>query len=682
MRDRTSGWQDGVVDTGAPQYFPAIDGLRAVAVIAVMFFHGGHLSGGFLGVDVFFVISGYLITGLLLREAARGSGIRLGEFWARRARRLLPALSVMLLAVTLWTVVVVSTAERLALRSDSLWGMSFLMNWHEIFASHDYWSSFALQSPLTHLWSLAVEEQFYLVWPIVVVFIVLRSRRPERSVLSACVVGAALSFGAMAILYDPTSTTRVYEGTDTRIGALLVGGLCATAPVRTYVAHLIGSRTRRVLLLTNTSLIVSAAGIGWMLAATHGADASMFSGLLLAFSIATGVVICLITTAGGSEADRSLVAVAAARRCLSLRPLRWVGGLSYGLYLWHWPVFLALSPARTGLADWPLLLLRFGVTTVIAVVSHRLVETPARIGLQRRPAWVTAPAVGLAVAVAALVTVSVTLPRDRVAALNLNIFATSTISEPSTTVAGSLDSPSTTSDAVSPTAIATTTVPAVLRGRIRTVLLLGDSIAMTTAPGIVAAFEAAGLDVVSGSQPGVGLANRTAVSEFDRIAQLVAYSRPELIIVQLSAWDAEFGEAQQYETLTQLHTIGAATGAQMAIMPIPPLRKDQDLADYASLSAAAQRLAAEFASDVMFLDSNVVWGSEYHADLNADHVPERMYDGVHLCASGAALVGAWLVDQIATRFAGVEPAPVATWAGAAWSQIDIYDTPPGACAAV
>jgi peptidoglycan/LPS O-acetylase OafA/YrhL len=684
------------VEDKQAEYFPALDGLRALAVGAVLLFHAGHLRGGFLGVDTFFVISGFLITGLLLREVERDGTVGLGAFWARRARRLLPALALMVSAITLWSLRYGTPSERLSLHGDSLWSLSFLMNWHEVAAAHDYWSSFAMQSPLTHLWSLAVEEQFYLVWPLVALAVVRWARRPQRTMFVVCAVGAAISFVLMAMLYHPSSSTRVYEGTDTRIGALLIGGLCATSVVRAAVARSLAHTNRRVNLATAAVVIACAGGAFAMYGWAHGNDPLLFRGGFLIFAIAIGVVICAISSTATSHRSRAVANVAAV---LSLRPLRAIGRLSYGLYLWHWPIFVVFSPTRTGLSTWPLLAVRLAVTWVVAVVSYRVVEQPIRVSLQRRPQWISAPATAAGIGVAALLAVTVALPGAGATAVNVEGIAAlaGSAGSAATSVRGlhittttahqtaSVPQPAQVASdaAVPPIAAATTTTqPIIKRGTLDTVVYFGDSIAYTTEPGVFAAFDAAGVKVMSAAGPGVGLVKFSNYFDFLNTNKTVLNAHPWLALVQLSVWDAPYGEQTNYASLTLLHQYIVDRHGQMAIMTPPPLRADQVRPGIDTLSAAAQHVAADSPQTVILLDSSTVWGPTFSADLNGDHVPERMYDGVHICPSGAALVGAWMVSALAPYFDDLTPAPVTSWAGGDWTHNPIYSSPPGTCAAV
>ncbi len=223
-----------VESTALPQWqhVPALDGLRALAVVAVLLFHGGYLQGGFLGVDLFFALSGFLITSLLIRDAGSEQGVRLGTFWGRRFRRLLPAVLTMIVIAALWAWLFGSLADLAGVEGDGPWAVFYVANWHFIAQSGGYWESFTEPSMFDHLWSLAIEEQFYLVWPIAVLAIWRWSRRPVRTLAVICAVAIGLSFLAMVLLYDGVEPTRVYMGTDTRAASLLVGALAATEPAR------------------------------------------------------------------------------------------------------------------------------------------------------------------------------------------------------------------------------------------------------------------------------------------------------------------------------------------------------------------------------------------------------------------------------------------------------------------
>ena len=214
-------------------YRPALDGLRALAVGAVVAYHlDGHgLRGGFLGVDTFFVLSGFLITSLLLVELERTRGVALVAFWGRRLRRLLPALLGVVAAVGVYAWLFAPSMERASLRGDSVAGLLYVANWRFVASGQSYFDLFSAPSPLRHLWSLAIEEQFYLVWPLVVLgaaaIVGWRASLARIVVGLIAAIGAVASIVAMARLYDASDPSRAYYGTDARVHTILIGCLLA-----------------------------------------------------------------------------------------------------------------------------------------------------------------------------------------------------------------------------------------------------------------------------------------------------------------------------------------------------------------------------------------------------------------------------------------------------------------------
>ncbi len=477
-----------VHDASALAYLPALDGVRAFAVLAVMAYHAGisSLSGGFLGVDTFFVLSGFLITTLLLREQLLTGSIRLGNFWARRARRLLPALLVVLLFVAGYAALIAPAGTYPTLRTDSLFTLFYTANWHFIFSGANYFNATGPPSPLTHTWSLAVEEQFYLVWPLVVLGLLTAfRRRPVRALrvlLAVSLLGALASAIEMGALWDGTNETRLYYGTDTHAQCLLAGAALA-------VLVILASRARaRRLGLAERAVT---AGAPW-------AATSIRSRRVLAGAGVGGVVVTALlwTNANGDQwwlyhggfllAAGATVAVLAASvldpkgavaRLLALGPLRYLGRISYGMYLWHFPLFLWLDHARTGLTTWPLFGLRVGVTVVVASASFYVVERPIRERryLGDRRALIFGP---LAVASVA----------------GLLFVAIPTV--PSTAQLAASPSPSTPTSASPPGSPAASTV-----------LFVGDSMSETLANGVGGAVgQHFGLNVVNGGDPNCSLA--------------------------------------------------------------------------------------------------------------------------------------------------------------------------------
>ncbi|APR81294.1 acyltransferase family protein [Minicystis rosea] len=363
-------------------HMPALDGLRGAAVLGVMLFHDGRLRGGYLGVDLFFVLSGFLITSLIVAEHAATGSVDLAAFWARRARRLLPALFALLPAVALYAATIADPSELPRIRSDGLATIAYAANWHTILAARSYWDLFRAPSLLAHTWSLAIEEQFYAVWPLSAALVLRRARDGRRTLLAVSVVLAIASAAALAWLFVPGHSERAYQGTDTRGAALLLGAAlsCLWPPARA-----LGDRAVRAL---DVAGVLAAIGLGLAWARLDGEDARLYRGGLTLTEVA---VLALIACARAG--DRSLVA-----RALAARPLVGVGLVSYGVYLWHWPIFVALSPARTGLGAGALTLARFAATFAIAIASYRLLEQPIRTGRLRvgNPFVVVPAAMGLA----------------------------------------------------------------------------------------------------------------------------------------------------------------------------------------------------------------------------------------------------------------------------------------------
>jgi peptidoglycan/LPS O-acetylase OafA/YrhL len=347
------------------RHLPALDGLRAVAVVAVIAYHAelSWAPGGFLGVELFFVVSGFLITSLLLAEVEARGYVDLRDFWMRRARRLLPALFVLL--------AVVSVAGRFlapenvgSTRSGLLSAVTYVTNWHLIFTDVSYFEAIGRPPLLQHLWSLAVEEQYYLLWPLAVAGLVAVGGR--RAVSLACAAGVVASTALMWAIVDPNSPSRVYYGTDTRAAGILLGALFAT----TMVAVERPRPGPRLALAIEAAGVVAFGAVVWLMATTSEFDTSLYRGGFLKFAALTTVVIAATSVPGSMLAW-----------LLSFRGLRWIGVRSYSLYLWHWPVFQVTRPdidvPLDGLA---LLALRLGITVVLADLSYRLVEEPIRRG--------------------------------------------------------------------------------------------------------------------------------------------------------------------------------------------------------------------------------------------------------------------------------------------------------------
>jgi peptidoglycan/LPS O-acetylase OafA/YrhL len=353
---------------------PALDGLRGVAVAGVLLFHSGYLTGGYLGVDLFFVLSGFLITSLLLVESDSTRSVRLGGFWARRARRLLPALACVLLAVAAFSVLHSKPADLAQTRGDALATLGYVANWHAILSSQNYFALFNAPSPLQHTWSLAIEEQFYLVWPLVFVGLLAwwKAKTP-KAVLVVALVGAAVSATLFMILYDPSNVSRSYYGTDTRAAGILLGGALAAALV---IWGPVRARTARRALEVVAFIAIGVLAYAW--AQIDGQAEILYRGGLLV----CGICVVAVIAAAYHPTPGPI------SRVLSWRPLCLLGLISYGVYLWHWPIFIALDPNSTGIPDGPVLFtVRVVATLGIATLSYHLVEMPIRRGAGSFRQW-------------------------------------------------------------------------------------------------------------------------------------------------------------------------------------------------------------------------------------------------------------------------------------------------------
>ncbi len=375
----------------------ALDGLRGVAVLAVLLFHGGvsWAPGGFLGVEAFFVLSGFLITSLLVAEWERSGTISLTAFWGRRARRLLPALLCVVVACAVYERVAGPSGAVPDFGADALSTLLYVANWHQIWTGSGYFAQVGLVSPLQHTWSLAIEEQFYLLWPLVVLAL-LRCKRPLEWLLGVSFVGAAASALEMAVVvHGAGGVNRAYYGTDTRAQGLLAGAALAVAlaMARRHRTES-GAGTARPARLVPVAGVLGAAGLVAAVTGAEGTSSWLYDGGFLAVDLAVVAVIM----AAVSPADPSPV-----RSVLAVRPLRALGTISYGVYLWHVPLFLWLTAASTGIAGSALLLVRIAATLAAATASFFLVEQPIR---QRRLRGITLRAVMSLGTVLALASVS------------------------------------------------------------------------------------------------------------------------------------------------------------------------------------------------------------------------------------------------------------------------------------
>src|SRR5215212_8015846 len=333
------------------RYMPGLDGLRAIAVLAVIAYHldFGWAPGGLLGVGVFFTLSGYLITDLLLGTRAATGSLKLGEFWIRRARRLLPALFLMMAVVVAW----VTLFERSflhGLKSDVIAATLYVSNWWNIAREASYFARFGPPPPLEHLWSLAVEEQFYLIWPWLL----------WLALSTASVI-------AMWVLYQPgIDPTRVYEGTDTRAFGLLLGAA---------LAMVWPSRGLSASLATRSRVLLDGVGVAGLLVTvlliwrTSEYSPFLYHGGIVLLSVGTAATVAALAH------PASLLGVA-----VGWAPLRWIGVRSYGIYLWHWPIIVLTAPSLDQKPTLTLQVLQVAATIIVAALSWHFVEEPIRRG--------------------------------------------------------------------------------------------------------------------------------------------------------------------------------------------------------------------------------------------------------------------------------------------------------------
>jgi peptidoglycan/LPS O-acetylase OafA/YrhL len=381
--------------TPAARYLPALDGLRAFAVISVIAFHAElpGFGGGFLGVEFFFVVSGYLITSLLLDEQRSSGAISLPRFWMRRARRLLPALFALLLAALLLSLTV--APDSLAgTRSDCAAALLYVSNWWQVIHHHSYFMDVDRPPLLLHLWSLSVEEQFYLVWPLVVA---LFGRAAARWVPRVALLGGTASALWMAWLYDPSQDpSRVYVGSDTRLSGLLLGAALSVV-VPAFAPNVPVGRAART--VREAFAIVGLSALVWLIWRSTSHDPLLYRGGLLLVDLASAALIA------------GLVAPTTLSRILGARPWAWLGRRSYGLYLWHWPIFAVTRPEfDSSLHGSSLLALRLALTFAASELCYRFVEQPIRAGalgrLRTRPWLLGASGASLAALSLTLISVS------------------------------------------------------------------------------------------------------------------------------------------------------------------------------------------------------------------------------------------------------------------------------------
>ncbi|MCC5950733.1 MAG: acyltransferase [Acidimicrobiia bacterium] len=511
----------------------ALDGLRGACVLAVLCFHAGFswASGGFLGVSTFFTLSGFLITTLLLVEHRHSSRVDVVSFWRRRARRLLPAASLGILLAIAYALFAGTETQRQGIFGDTVASVGYVANWWFMAGERAYGDDLMGQSPLLHYWSLAIEEQFYLFFPVVALLVLARVRGRTRLAVAVVGVAAACSLSPLVLDLSPDVT---YYATPTRMGELLVGvALALFFDRRASRGGLVG-RNRVPQHLAAAGLVAAAATVVlWVVTTT--ASGWVYQGGLGAYAILSAAVIAAALVPGNP-----LAAV------LGLPVLRWLGTISYGVYVYHWPIFLWLDEQRTGLSSWPLFVVRMAVTLALAEASYRLVERRIRYARGTRSGPRAIPLVPAAVAAAVVLSatalvVSVTAP-DR--SLDLDATQRDLSSALAQTTSSS---PGVATEAADGSVV----LPPGPRPRIA---VYGDSTALSTASGLARWAELDGeVDVVLGStRLGCGLGRATEhiartglPSTFpphcsawhETWPEAVRAAAPNLAVVQTGPWD-------------------------------------------------------------------------------------------------------------------------------------------------
>jgi len=630
----------------------------------VVSFHLGYFGGGWIGVDLFFVLSGFLITSLLLDERVATGVVRLRAFWARRARRLLPGLLLLLAVLALYAWAGGPGVVAAQVRSPALASLLYVANWQQLASGHGYFAQFQAPNPLLHTWSLAIEEQYYLAWPLL--FLALawwarrRSARALVAVTGSLALASALWMGVSAHLFG---VDRAYLGTDTRSWELLLGGLGAMVWRPGRAAR--GTRAWAVA----TPLALGGLALGAVFAG--GPPGWVWDGGLVALA-GCGLVVVV----GSVEHPDGVVA-----RLLGIGPLRWLGRLSYSLYLWHWPVIVILNGTTTGLSGSPLLLCRLGVMLGAACASYYVVERPLRRADWSLPWRRALVPVGVCAVVAATLTALATPTQAATARVVVRAPAPATRTPAIELPVGRVVSPA-----------------APLR-----VWLIGDSVMSDSSPGIIAALDATGdVDVVLNSSfGGWGLSTDPGWAPYR--AQVISEYHPELIIGTWS-WDDPLAQGAPGPYLAELRgelrsMLTPGNGVDgVVLLQFPqvgpsPYYLDPAAAELAwaaqndrqlAWNALAQAATASFPGHALYLRTDQLFapGDRYFTWFRTPGggwLRARKIDDTHVCPYGAAEFGALVVRDLTLVF---ELAPLRSgWELGSWVHDPRYSDPPGSCPA-
>ena len=648
-------------------------------------YHAGmaQVPGGLLGVDLFFVVSGYLITGLLVGEHDRTGGLSFANFWGRRARRLLPAMLIMLAVVVLVWRFTATASVLLGLQRDAISTLFYFANWHFAFAGQSYFDHLSAPSPLLHMWSLAVEEQFYLLWPLVV-WAVMRGRTAaagRRILRVVCLVGTALSTLTLVVMtVTGGDLSRIYYGTDTRSLALLVGALLALyKPLDSAAPSKFLARAGFAVLG-----LVGAAGLVWCFLKVPGQSPFLYHGGFLVVAILGAAIL-----AGLVGAPRGPLAA-----ILLFPPLRQLGRISYGVYLWHWPVILFLTHARTGMGGNWLLALRAATTITVAALSWTLIEQPVQRFARSKKGEHATPqrsrlrlASGVLASVITLTVVAAVVLAPLPKGLAANATSTALDEVNGNLGGGSSQSASSLVQKIAPPP--TTAAPkagssAAAAAPVRA-LMLGDSLAYTLQPGLSEVGPVRHASVNWGSMIGCGIAPSNPMHVDGQISETIPpcfqweqswqsfidKARPDVAMVMLGRWETvdrmwngkwhAIGEPEYDAHLSaqidKAIAIASSRGAKVALLDMPCFNA-RELSDGSTpvedsagrinewnglLAQAALRhpgTVRVFNLDPLLCpNGKFTWKDSAGRDMRRD-------DGVHFTEAGGQDVGNYVLPKI------------------------------------
>jgi peptidoglycan/LPS O-acetylase OafA/YrhL/lysophospholipase L1-like esterase len=629
---------DAPADPVATGWRPGLDGLRALAVLGVMAYHEPNLvmAGGFLGVDLFFVLSGFLITGLLLDEHRRSGTVSLRSFWNRRGRRLLPALAALLAVVLIVTTLIGDVAQRHDLPGGLLSAVFYVSNWNLIAHHQSYFDQFSSLSPLQHLWSLAIEEQFYLIWPLVVIACLSRSR---KLLIGVTAIAAVTSIGLMAFFLGNGDPSRSYYGTDTRAFSLLIGALGAL-----FAWHLRPSG-RKTLFAGIVGLLALAGAFLFI----HDSDRWMYRGGFVAFAfVALGVI---ILASGDTIVSKAM----------SHPILRKIGFLSYALYLWHWPIRVFATDVRMHLPNTTVgeiagIAIRLALTFGMAWLSMELIERwfrRSQLGVARFGiGWLGVGAVlvgfALLAAPSAGSTIATSIGADQSASRERTLATPRDPSRPS-------------------------------------LLIVGDSVALTLDNGVRHVIDPK-VSIVGGSELGCALLLSPKAMTFDGSwtkdgtqcpdhndywSKLVEAQTPDVVIILMGAWDLyarDWGDGpvapgdrefdQKYtEAIDATLKVLSARGAEVIVLTTPCFEPGPgERAGPQHDVKRAERIAQLQRDAVDTLNQSGPTVLSSIVDLQSitcdngftqtrDGVAWRP-DGVHFSIDGSQVAARWLLDSL------------------------------------